>query len=135
MSTGIERYLAREDVRVSADMNMYEASQLILSNKATGAMVVDENGKLIGILSELDCLRAMMTSVYNGSDPGGALVGEIMETDVEIADIDTDILSIATSMLEKSRRRRPVLKNGELVGQISCRQILRALTEDLKSKS
>ncbi|MGB0691716.1 MAG: CBS domain-containing protein, partial [Pseudomonadales bacterium] len=85
-------------------------------------------------LSELDCLRAMMTSVYNGSDPGGALVSDIMETDVEIADIDADILSIATSMLEKSRRRRPVLENGELVGQISCRQILRVLTEDIKRK-
>ena len=135
MSSGIERYLAREDVRVSPDMNMYEASQLILSNKASGAMVVDDDGKLQGILSELDCLRAMMNAVYNGSDPGGALVREIMETDVETEDINTEILDIATAMLEKSRRRRPVLRDGELVGQISCRQILRALTEDMKSRS
>ena len=134
MNTGIKDYLARADVRLTADMNMYEASQQILINKASGAIVVDENGKLIGVLSELDCLRAMMTSVYTGSDPGGALVSDIMETDVEIADIDADILSIATSMLEKSRRRRPVLENGELVGQISCRQILRVLTEDIKRK-
>jgi len=134
VNTGIKDYLARADVRLTADMNMYEASQQILINKASGAIVVDENGKLIGVLSELDCLGAMMTSVYNGSDPGGALVSDIMETDVEIADIDADILSIATSMLEKSRRRRPVLENGELVGQISCRQILRVLTEDIKRK-
>ncbi|MGB0693823.1 MAG: CBS domain-containing protein, partial [Pseudomonadales bacterium] len=64
MNTGIKDYLARADVRLTADMNMYEASQQILINKASGAIVVDENGKLIGVLSELDCLRAMMTSVY-----------------------------------------------------------------------
>ena len=115
-------------------MNMYEASQLILNNKASGAIVVDDNDQLIGILSEMDCLRAMIGSVYNGSDPGGALVSEIMETDVEVTDIEADIVEIATSMLEKKRRRRPVLKDGELVGQISCRQILRALTEDLQNR-
>ncbi|MEK9869888.1 MAG: PQQ-binding-like beta-propeller repeat protein, partial [Gammaproteobacteria bacterium] len=47
MNTGIKDYLARADVRLTADMNMYEASQQILINKASGAMVVDENGKLI----------------------------------------------------------------------------------------
>ena len=133
MSNGIERYLAKADVRVSPDMNVYEASQAILTQKASGATVVDGDGKLVGIISELDCLRALVTSVYNGSDPGGALVSEIMTTDVEVADAGDDIIAIATSMLENKRRRRPVIKNGELIGQISCRQILRAVTEDLKT--
>ena len=128
---GIERYLAEQDVRVSPDMNVYEASQVILTNKASGATVVNDTGELVGVLSELDCLRAMVTSVYNGSDPGGALVSEIMTTDVETTEADADIISIATSMLESKRRRRPVIKDGKLIGQISCRQILRAVTEDL----
>ncbi|MBL6690550.1 MAG: CBS domain-containing protein [Pseudomonadales bacterium] len=112
-------------------MNVYEASEAILKNKASGASVVDADGKLIGVLSELDCLRAMVTSVYNGSDPGGALVGDIMTTDVEVADAGDDIIQVATSMLENKRRRRPVIKDGKLIGQISCRQILRAVTQDL----
>ncbi|MBO6555626.1 MAG: CBS domain-containing protein [Pseudomonadales bacterium] len=131
MSNGIERYLAEQDVRVTADMNVYEASQAILEKKASGASVVDADGKLIGVLSELDCLRAMVTSVYNGSDPGGALVGDIMTTEVEVADAGDDIIQVATSMLENKRRRRPVVKDGKLIGQISCRQILRAVTQDL----
>ena len=132
MPTGIERYLAEQDVRVSPGMNVYEASQVILANKASGATVVSESGELLGVLSELDCLRAMVTSVYNGSDPGGALVSEIMTTEVETTDADADIIAVATSMLSSKRRRRPVLKDGKLVGQISCRQILRAVTQDLK---
>lgn len=131
MANGIERYLAEQDVRVTADMNVYEASEAILKNKASGASVVDADGRLIGVLSELDCLRAMVTSVYNGSDPGGALVGDIMTTDVEVADAGDDIIQVATSMLENKRRRRPVIKDGKLIGQISCRQILRAVTQDL----
>ena len=131
MANGIERYLAEQDVRVTADMNVYEASEAILKNKASGASVVDADGRLIGVLSELDCLRAMVTSVYNGSDPGGAQVGDIMTTDVEVADAGDDIIQVATSMLENKRRRRPVIKDGKLIGQISCRQILRAVTQDL----
>lgn len=128
---GIKRYMSEGDVRVSPDMNMYEASQQILSAKASGATVVDADGKLVGIISELDCLRALITSVYNGNDPGAALVNEIMEKDVEVADSNADIMDVAKSMLANSRRRRPVLQDGELIGQISCRQILRAITEDL----
>ena len=102
-------------------MNVYEASQEILDRKASGATVVDADGKLIGVLSELDCLRALVTSVYNGSDPGGALVSDIMTTDVEVANASDDIIATASSMLESKRRRRPVIKDGELIGQISCR--------------
>ena len=131
MADGIGRYLAEQDVRVTPEMNIYEASQVILSQKASGATVVDGDGNLVGVLSELDCLRAMVTSVYNGSDPGGALVSEIMTTNVETASADDDIIAIASSMVENKRRRRPVIRDGQLVGQISCRQILRAVTEDL----
>ncbi len=134
MATGIVRFLAEQDVRVSSEMNIYEASQVILSNKASGATVVDADGKLVGVLSELDCLRAMVTSVYNGTDPGGELVSDIMTRDVEIADVNDNIIDVATSMMENKRRRRPVIRDGKLVGQISCRQILRAVTEDLKRK-
>jgi len=134
LSNGIERYLAKQDVRVSPNMNIYEASQAILTHKASGATVVDGDGKLVGVLSELDCLRALVTSVYNGSDPGGALVSDIMTTDIDVADASDDIIAVATSMLENKRRRKPVLKDGELVGQITCRQILRAVTEDLKKQ-
>ena len=134
MAAGLQRFLAQGDVRVKPEMNMYEASQAILSARASGASVVDDDGNLVGVISELDCLRALITSVYNGNDPGGALVSEIMETNVETAELGADILEVATSMLENKRRRRPVLNDGELVGQISCRQILRAITEDLENK-
>lgn len=126
---------------VNPAMNVYEAAHEILTNQVSGVTVVDENGKLVGMLSELDCLQAIVTSVYNGADPGGALVSDIMTAEVEVNDPEDEILAVAKSMLDHKHRRRPVVKDGVLQGQLTCRQILKAVTdfadenhaEDLKS--
>ena len=130
----ISELMAENPVSVGPDMDVYAASQQILNNQVSGATVVDEDGKLIGMLSELDCLQAIVTSVYNGSDPGGALVGEIMTSEVVVNDPDEEILAVATSMLDQMHRRRPVVKDGEVQGQLTCRQILRAVTDANISK-
>lgn len=127
--TKISEYMVANPVTVRPDMNVYEAAHEILARQVSGAIVTDANGKLVGMLSELDCLQAMVTSVYNGADPGGALVSDIMSTQVEVNSPDDEILKVATSMLDHKHRRRPVVKDGELQGQLTCRQILEAVTE------
>jgi CBS domain-containing protein len=127
---GVEKFVVQQPVTVTRDMNVYDASHIILSHQISGVAVVDQQNKLIGMLSELDCLRAMVTSVYNGADPGGALVGDIMIDNVEVNHAEDDIIEVATAMLEKNHRRRPIVDdNGILTGQITCRQILKAVTE------
>ena len=127
MNTRIKDYLARADVRLTADMNMYEASQQILINKASGAIVVDENGKLIGVLSELDCLRAIVERVYQNQQPSAGYVYEVMTRDVVVNRPGDDIVSVANSMLYEGHRRRPIMANDSLVGQVTCRQLLSAI--------
>jgi len=126
---GVEDYVISKPVTVAAEMDVYQAAHIILSSQVSGVAVVDNNQKLVGMLSELDCLRAMVTSVYNGADPGGALVKDIMTVNVETNNLNDNILDVATSMLDHKHRRRPVLdSDGKLQGQITCRQILRAVT-------
>ena len=128
--SGVGDYLVAEPLTITADADVYAAVHLILSNQVSGIVVVDHNGMLLGMLSELDCLRAMVTSVYNGGEPGGALVGDIMIKNVVVNRSDENILEVASSMLNDSYRRRPVLdKQGRLTGQITCRQILKAVTK------
>ncbi|MFT7686894.1 MAG: CBS domain-containing protein [Candidatus Azotimanducaceae bacterium] len=110
-----------------------EAAQLILEQKISGVTVVDEAGNLAGILSELDCLRAIVNAVYNGSLPGAAIVEDVMTKDVETNSPSEDIVSVSASMLDHKHRRRPIVENGKLLGQVSCRQILRAI-KDFGSK-
>ena len=44
-----------------------------------------------------------------------------------VAHPDEDIVDVAQDMLRKNKRRRPVVENGKLVGQITCRQVLNAV--------
>lgn len=127
--TNISEFMIENPVSVSPKMNVYEAAHEILTNQVSGVTVVDEDGKLVGMLSELDCLQAMVTSVYNGADAGGALVSDIMTVDVEVNDPEDEILAVATSMLDHKHRRRPVVKDGVLQGQLTCRQILKVVTD------
>jgi CBS domain-containing protein len=127
--TNISEFMIENPVSVSPSMNVYDAAHEILTNQVSGVAVIDENGKLAGMLSELDCLQAIVTSVYNGADPGGALVSDIMTADVEVNDPEDEILAVAKSMLDHKHRRRPVMKDGVFQGQLTCRQILKAVTD------
>ena len=128
-SVEVSQYMQHKPVSVMADMNIYDASRIIFDNKVSGAVVVDEDNNLVGMLSELDCLRALITAVYNGADPGGELVRDIMTAEVEVNHPTDDIISVATSMLDHKHRRRPIVVDGKLVGQLTCRQILGAIKD------
>ena len=128
-SVEVSQYMQHNPITVMADMNIYDASRKILENKVSGVVVIDANNNLVGMLSELDCLRALVTSVYNGADPGGALVKDIMTLDVEVNHPTDDIVTVAASMLDHKHRRRPIVVDGKLVGQLTCRQILGAIKD------
>ena len=49
--------MARSEATLSPDLNIYRASQQLLKSKLTGAPVVDDNGVLLGMLTERDCLK------------------------------------------------------------------------------
>ena len=104
------------------------AMQTIIDNKISGVCVVDAKGILVGILSELDCLDAVLGATYN--ETGIGRVKDYM-TDQEliVAHPSEDIVDIAQDMLKRKHRRRPVLENGKLVGQITCRQLLNAVKD------
>ena len=113
-------------VKVRADDNVLDAMQVIIDNKISGVCVVDDEANLVGILSELDCLRAVLGAVYNNSGIGN--VSDHMATDnLVVAHPNEDIVDVAQDMLLKNKRRRPVVEDGKLIGQITCRQLLSAV--------
>ena len=125
----IEDCMHKNPATVGARASIGEAIALIQSLKITGLTVVDEDKKVLGVISELDCLRAVLGAVYNEGIGDGGRVEEFMVKDVEFCTPDEDITSVAQDMLKNNRRRRPVVKDGKLVGQLSCRNILWAIME------
>ncbi len=126
-SVELKDYMVYNPVSVKPDTNLLEAIHHIIVNKVSGVCVVDDDNYLVGMLSETDCMRAVLSSIYNESGIG--LVGDVMTTTVEVANADEDIVDLASDMMKKNQRRRPVVEEGKLVGQITCRQLLRAVKE------
>jgi len=113
-------------VKVRPEDNVLDAMQVIIDNKISGVCVVDSESNLVGILSEMDCLRAVLGAIYNNSSIGS--VTDHMATDnLVVAHPNEDIVDVAQDMLLKNKRRRPVVEDGKLIGQITCRQLLSAV--------
>ncbi len=115
---------------VKPDSSIFEAIEKLIEHKISGLSVVDENNNLLGVVSEVDCLRAILDSSYYG-DSGG-YVSEIMTQNVDSVSLEMSILDIAKSILDNNRRRMPVVENGKLQGQFSIRSILNAILEAQK---
>ena len=125
-SVNLRDYMLPNPVKVRAGDNMLDAMQVIIDNKISGVCVVDAEANLVGILSELDCLRAVLGAIYNNSSIGN--VDEYMASDnLVVAHPNEDIVDVAQDMLLKNKRRRPVVEDGKLIGQITCRQLLSAV--------
>ena len=125
-SVNLRDYMLLNPVKVRAEDNLMDAMKVIIDNKISGVCVVDADANLVGILSELDCLRAVLGAVYNRTNIG--VVGDHMSVDnLIVAHPNEDIVNVAQDMLMKSKRRRPVVENGKLIGQITCRQLLSAV--------
>ncbi len=125
----IENCMRRDPATVKPDSTIYEAIQLIQEHRITGLTVIDEQRNVLGVISELDCLNAVIGTVYNEGNAAMGLVSDYMTTEVETCSPHDDIVKVAQSMLAARHRRRPVIENGKLVGQLSCRNILWAIME------
>jgi CBS domain-containing protein len=122
--------MLRRPVVVKPDDDIFKAIHEILVNRISGVTVVDDDQHPVGVLSELDCLRAILWATYHEEEIGTHPVKEHMSSGVETVGPDEDIIDVAQSMLDHKRRRRPVVdRHGRMVGQVTCRQLLRAIKE------
>ena len=82
---------------------------------------------MVGLLSEGDCLRGILSGAYYES--AGGDVSAYMTTDVEVISPEADIIEISERFLRGRRRRLPVVEDGRLIGQVSRSDVLRAVKE------
>ena len=123
----VDNYMTRTLTLFSPEQNIHAAAKTLLDQRISGAPVIDDAGKLVGVLSKKDCLKVIYTASYH-KDWGGR-VDEYMSRDVHTIESGTDIIAVADLFVESSFRRFPVMENGQVIGQISRHDILRALYE------
>ena len=125
-SVSLRDYMLPHPATVHRDASLSDAMAILIENRVSGLCVINDQGDLVGILSELDCLRSILSAVYSNTSTG--IVRDYMASDhLLVAHPDEDIVDVAQDMLMNNKRRRPVVENGRLVGQITCRQLLKAV--------
>ena len=118
-------YMTANMVTLSPDTSVMEAIRILLDKGISGAPVVDKMGRLVGLLSEKDCMRVATHAGYYGE--AGGKVSEFMSPEVITVEGDTSVIEIAKMFMEKPFKRYPVMDDNRLVGSISRRDVLKAI--------
>jgi CBS domain-containing protein len=124
----IEKYLVplSHMTTFRPDQSIREAIATILEKKISGAPVLDENGHLVGNLSEKDCLRVIVDKVRHNLPVEEKKVSDYMSTKVLTISPTANVVEAAVEFLNSPIRRYAVVHKGTLIGELSRREILRA---------
>lgn len=124
--------MSRHPVITSKDELLPKAARKMLSNNV-GCLVVKENNKLVGIITEKDIVEG---AVGKELDIKKTKIKDVMSTGMITITPDADLHDAIKKMLREDVRRLPVIKNGKLVGLLTIKDVVRtepALIEHFKS--
>ncbi len=121
----VKDYMSKTLVTFKPDTNVLDAIHALVEHRIAGAPVVDDQGNIVGMLSEFDCIKVALQAGYHG-DYGGP-VSDFMSRGVTTVNAQMSIIDLAQKFASEGYRRFPVTDNNRLVGQISRRDVLRAL--------
>jgi predicted transcriptional regulator len=124
--------MVKKLITLNPEMDIFEAIDLLLKHRISGAPVVDEDNMLIGIFSEKNCMSVLLEGAY--SQLPSTAVFAFMSTNICTVSEETDLLTIAQTFRSQPYRRLPVLRDGKLIGQISRRDILKSVNEFTRNK-
>jgi len=126
-SIKVRDYMTRHLVTFRSDTDLFAAINRLLEHRISGAPVVDSQGHLIGLLSEGDCLRGILSGAYY--EAVGGNVSAYMTREVETISPEADIIEVSERFLRSRRRILPVVEEGRLCGLIGRHDVLRAVKE------
>ncbi|HVM17633.1 MAG TPA: CBS domain-containing protein [Gaiellaceae bacterium] len=112
-----------EFIAVAPEDTLGEVAQRMVEEGKGGAVVVKDFGRLIGILTERDLLKAMAGRVHTSD----ARVREWMTPDPVTAPPEMPLEEAQRIMLDRNFRHLPVVEGERLVGVVSLRRIVGAL--------
>ncbi|RJQ33378.1 MAG: CBS domain-containing protein [Actinobacteria bacterium] len=143
--TKAHEIMTKDVATLNPETSVKDAAKLFAKKGIGGAPVIDENGNLVGIVSESDLIMrdvkahfphyiALLDSVIflgglhqyeeQVKKAVGATVGQVMTTEVVTVTEDASIEEVAQLMMEKHISRLPVVKDNKIRGIITKRNIV-----------
>lgn len=117
--------MVKQPRTLAADLPIDAALAHLDEHGWTGAPVVDAEGGLVGVLSEVDAVRVLAGAAFHAQPPGR--VADHMTKDVRSVAPDTDVYAAAQQMLDEGLRRLVVCEGGAVVGLVTIADLGRAL--------
>ncbi len=136
----VEKVMTKKVITLKSDYSMFKAAQVLYDNAISGAPVINDKKKIVGIISEKDVFRALHPSYqdYIKKDvlPNNfeemeqqarnlktKKVKDFMNRDLLIVTPQTPIMKAGALMLAKGYNRIPVVENNKVIGLVSRREI------------
>lgn len=116
--------MTKNIVCFNEDQTIHDVMDALVKNRISGGPVVNKNNQLIGIISEGDCMKEISDSRYFNMPILDKSVGYFMTKDVQTLPATMSLFDAASMFHKTGRRRFPVLDNGNLVGQVSRKDIV-----------
>lgn len=111
----------RQVYTIQPSQTIREAIAILNAQNIGGLIVMDED-KISGILTERDVLRFVASENFDFSAP----VQQIMTKNIIIGAPQDDLQSVAHTMTEKRFRHLPVMEKGKLMGIVTIGDVLKA---------
>jgi len=145
--------MTREVITVTADTSVDEVGQLMMQHRISGLPVIDDNGTVVGLVTEGDLLKRVEIGTEGRREgwlslllnPGraaqayihshGRKVGELMADKIVSVTPDTPLADVVAIMEARGIKRLPVIEAGRLVGIVSRADLLKGLTQLLPKAS
>lgn len=127
-SVTVREYMTPVDklVKLAPHTEVMSAINQLVKHHISGAPVVDAEGHLVGMLSEMDCMQVGLIAAEDSCVAGP--VNQFMKSSVVSVSPEDSLTQLAQLFFTKPFRRYPVIENGQLVGQISRSDVLKAIS-------
>ncbi|MDH3658952.1 MAG: CBS domain-containing protein [Alphaproteobacteria bacterium] len=136
--------MTRDVLSVTPDSSIADAVEIILENRITALPVVDEKGRLQGIIGEHDLLRAteakreshdawwpaLLAASTELLGQGKEKVEDVMSRDILLASEEDSLQKLVAMLSNRQTKSLPIVRNGKLVGIVSRIDILRYLARE-----
>ena len=124
----ITQYMTKDLITFTIDTEITEVIDTLLEKRISGAPVLNDKKEIIGVIDDKDCLHVLVDSVYHNLPIRKRIVEAYMTNVYKTISIDSDIVDVANEFLKSNFKRLLVVSaNGKLMGQISRRDILKAI--------
>ena len=121
----IEDWMNKKVDTCSKDTTVIKATKDMMKSKAGALVVIDQEKKPIGLVSQSDVIKKV---VLREKDPSTLKVEDIMSKRIETIDVNSPLIQLSQQMHKKNIRKMPVTRDGKLVGMITARDLIRIMS-------